>query len=367
MQRRDVLIAMSALWAASGSAVAAGRPSSAKVCLAAAWQDGSGFRVGVLEHEGAGTLRISAAVEVPTRAHGLLRMADDSLLAVARRPGDWLLRWRRDGRAVAWRWIEPRRAFSGHALVSDDGSTIFTTETDLDTGAGLVGVRDAGTLEKRAEWPSLGVDAHALINDVRREHGLIVANGGVPTSPETGRAKLHLERMDSSLVRLDARTGEPAGQWRLDDRRLSLRHLAWGTGDSGAILGVALQAEHDDAAARSDAPVLATFDGQSLCSFTAPVALAGYGGDIAALGRTFAVSCPRARGVALYGSDGTWHGLLPLDDACALVATRRQMWVGGRHAALAWNTGNLVDEPARQASLVREVPDLRLDNHWIAI
>jgi hypothetical protein len=41
---------------------------------------------------------VSAALDVPTRAHGVWAEAGGTLLAVARRPGDWLLRWRPDAR-----------------------------------------------------------------------------------------------------------------------------------------------------------------------------------------------------------------------------------------------------------------------------
>jgi hypothetical protein len=289
----------------------------------------------------------------------LLREAGDTLLAVARRPGDWLLRWDRSGRVIGWRWIEPRRAFSGHVLSSADRRTVYTTEADLDTGAGLIGVRDAATLEKRAEWSTHGIDAHALIQDVTEENSLIVANGGVPTRPETGRMKRDLARMDSSLVRLDARSGEPAGQWRLNDRRLSLRHLAWGADEAGPILGIALQAEHDDPDTRANAPALAVFDSRSLRIVVAPMPLAGYGGDIAASKGCFAVSCPRAQGVALYDADGRWRGLIALEDACALVSARGRIWAGGRHAAITWSTG--------AATSVHAVPTIRLDNHWVEI
>jgi len=367
MQRRDFLIALAAMSGVPTWAFAAREGADRRVTLAAAWQAGTTCRVGILSQDAAGGLRIAAAVEVPTRAHGLLRESGDTLLAVARRPGDWLLRWSREGRALAWRWIEPRRAFSGHALASDDGRTLYTTEADLDTGAGLIGVRDAATLEKRAEWSTHGIDAHELIRDATQESRLIVANGGVPTRPETGRVKLNLERMDSSLVCLDAGTGASIGQWRLNDRRLSLRHLAWGRGASRPILGVALQAEHDDPDARAKAPVLALFDGRSLQTVAAPTPLAGYGGDIAAFGTTFAVSCPRAQGVALHGADGVFRDLIPLDEACALVTTTAEIWAGGRHAAVTWSASGRRSGLAAGALASHAMPDLRLDNHWIAV
>ena len=102
-----------------------------------------------------------------------------------------------------------------------------------------------------------------------------------------------------------------------------------------------------------------------LRSVAAPLPLAGYGGDIAALGKLFAVSCPRAQGVALHGADGAWHGLVPLEAACALVTTSERIWAGGRYGALTWPADRRSAEPAPHTLAPGAVPDLRLDNHWI--
>ncbi|MBA2723956.1 MAG: DUF1513 domain-containing protein, partial [Methylibium sp.] len=214
LNRRHCLAALAALTAprlarGDGRADAAGSPVLARVAgrtgaagcrLAAAWDDEAGHHIGLLV-ETDGALHIAASTEVPTRAHGLLWERGGTLLAVARRPGDWLLRWHPKKRTVQRVWSEPDRSFNGHVLVSPDGRTLYTTQTDLDTGAGLIGVRDARSLEQRAEWPSHGLDPHALLFDVQGR--LLVANGGIPTQPETGRAKRGLDRMDASLVRLD--------------------------------------------------------------------------------------------------------------------------------------------------------------------
>ncbi len=322
--------------------------------LAAAWEASHGYQVGILEHGERVTLR--AALDVPTRAHALLLEPGGTLLALARRPGDWLVRWDQHGRPRQWRWIEPRRAFTGHVIHA--GQRLYTCETDLDSGAGLLGVRDAASLEKLAEWPTHGIDPHQLVWD--RAGHILVANGGVPTQAETGRLKRDLERMDSSLVRLHGQTGELRGQWRLADRRLSLRHLAW----QGERLGIALQAEHDDPADKAAAPVLAVFDGHQLQPATteralAGVQLAGYGGDIAPLAGGFAVSCPRAQGIALFSGTGEEKGFVPLAEACALAADRHQLWAGGRHAALS--------RVSNRADIRAPLPDIRLDNHWIAL
>lgn len=349
MDRRAFLASLGTLLAAPVLARAAAQATPLR--LAAAWQAEHGYRVGILEQNNG--LAIHTALDVPTRAHGLAREPGGTLLAVARRPGDWLLRWSADGRALAWRWIEPRRAFTGHVLRV--GDTVYTTETDLDSGAGLLGVRHAASLEKLDEWPTHGLDPHQLLADVRVPGALIIANGGVPTQPETGRLKRGLERMDSSLVRLDAASGELLGQWRLADRRLSLRHLAWNSG----LLGISMQAEHDATDDRATAPVLALFDGAGLRVAPAPLALAGYGGDIAPLGAGFAIGCPRAQGIARFGADGAWLGLTPLAEDCALAATPERVWAGGRQLSLG------LAEAA--ASMSFALPPIRLDNHWIVL
>ncbi len=93
------------------------------------------------------------------------------------------------------------------------------------------------------------------------------------------------------------------------------------------LLGIALQAEHDDTAAKAAAPVLALFDGQQLrtCAADPGHALAGYGGDIAWAAGGFAVGCPRANGVAVWQADGRWTGF-----SAAGSLRRRLSLYGGR-------------------------------------
>ena len=383
LQRRHWLMqatSLATLLAAAGPARVWAAAKTAPLRVASAWQADTGYCVGVLTQRDAG-LVVTDALEVPTRAHGVWVEPAGTLLAVARRPGDWLVRWRPDsagqagtsGKAIAWGWIEPDRAFNGHVIASADGRILYTTETNLETGSGLIGVRDAATLEKTGEWPTHGMDPHELLLDA--DGSLLVANGGIPALPETGRIKLQLSRMDASLVRLDTRRGDLLGQWRVADQRLSLRHIAWGPAraDSGSgqrLLGIAMQAEHDDAAAKAAAPVLALFDGKSLAvqGSGAGHALRGYGGDIAFAAGRFSVSCPRANGVAHWHADGSWAGFSPLAEACALTAVSAGsaaspadsvLWAAGNPAALSLGRG---EEAAPQT-----LDSLRLDNHWSAM
>ncbi|AKJ28173.1 DUF1513 domain-containing protein [Caldimonas brevitalea] len=358
-RRRHWLAALTALL---GSPVSAVQPAPARRIdqdrLALSWVDSAGHWLGVLRLAPGGP-RLDARLAIPTRAHALRVLPDGSLLAVARRPGDWLLHWTPSGQVLRWGWIEPDRVYNGHVLVSPDGRTLYTTETDFQSGAGLVGLRDTRTLQKRDEWRTHGIDPHALIRDADGQ--LLVANGGIATRPETGRLKLDLERMDSSLVRLAPDDGALLGQWRLDDRRLSLRHLALA---ADGTVGIALQAEHDEAERKQTAPVLAVFDGRQLRTAVPPAGLSlqGYGGDIASTGDGFfAVSCTRAHCVSLWHADGRYAGQWPLDEACALAPGRRgNVRAGGRTAGF-----ELSAPPGEPAPQRLPLPTgARPDNHW---
>ena len=95
LQRRQWL-ALAAAGATSTwlkPALAAATATAPPQQLATAWETAQGYQVGVLAYHGT-ALQVSAALDVPTRAHGVWVEQDGTLLAVARRPGDWLLRWR---------------------------------------------------------------------------------------------------------------------------------------------------------------------------------------------------------------------------------------------------------------------------------
>lgn len=342
MRRRHWLCAAGSVLLGAPAAGVARQATAA--LLAAAWDDDAGHHhAGWLGVAGGG-LQVTHSIELPTRAHGLLPQPDGSLLVVSRRPGQWMLRWQ-PGRPVQWQWSEPARRFCGHVLAAD--AVLFTTETDVDSGAGLLVKRDGRSLARLAEWPTHGSDPHAMLVDA--DGSLLVANGGVPSQPERGRVKLALEQMDSSLVRLEARSGEVRGQWRLDDQRLSLRHLA--RHPSGTV-GVALQAEHDDVDARLGASLLALFDGTDLRLAEQPRPLAGYGGDIVATERGFVVAATRAAGLADWNVQGHWQGFTELDEACALARDAQgRVWAAGRGAI-------------RRGGHDHPAAGLRFDNHW---
>lgn len=337
------------------------------VSLAAAWDDADGLHhVGVLElvHGGSAappSLRIRHALQVPTRAHAVVPWPDGSLVAVARRPGAWMLRWQPGSSksAARWRWSEPDRSFNGHVVPYGLGiggvpygpRALLTTETDAADGAGLLVQRDARTLAVMDEWPTHGIDPHAVL--ALPDGSWLVANGGVPTLPESGRMKGDRIAMDSSIVQLDA-AGRQRGIWRLNDKRLSLRHLAR---HADGVVGVALQAEHDDADARHQAPLLALWDGQQLRPGES-VALDGYAGDIVARPAGFLLGATRAGCVAQFDRQGRLLAQHPLAQACALAPLHSQGWLaaGGENYEVVSGAGR---EQTGRAN------GLRVDNHWV--
>lgn len=321
------------------------------------------YVAGVLAQSLRGTaLEPQLRIALPTRGHGLVRLADGTVLLAARRPGDWLLRFDPQGKRMPkWYWQDGVRVFTGHMLLHPNGKQVFTTETDTASGAGMLVLRDARSLKVLNSWPTGGIDPHALV--WHGQDAVLVANGGIATQAQTGRAKLQLARMDSSLVRLQATTGALLGQWRLPDARLSIRHLTWSVaqGNRQPLLGLALQAEHDEMAQRHAAPVLATFDGAALHVKAGTTALQGYGGDIAALHTphgAWAVSCPRAGVIAVFDHTAQLQSTLALPQACALIAHQGAAWAAGQGTALHMTHRNTT------AALPTS---LRLDNHWIVL
>lgn len=280
-----------------------------------------GDHVGIVEVDwAAGSLRLVEPLPLPSRGHGLLALADGGYLAVAARPGRWLLRCDAGGQVVVRHGIDsdtPRRSLDGHATASADGRWIYTVETDPASGQGWVSVRDPLTLRRAAQFPSGGIDPHQLLpaSDGR----LMVANGGIPR--EAGGRKVRLEDMAPCLTCIDPASGRIEGRWNLADPRLSLRHMAWSI-DDRPLLGIALQAEHDDPGRRAEAPTLAVWDGRSLDLPCSDPQGGGYAGDIAAgPAGGFVISAQKQRRGLWWhpGSPREYTRVAELTEPCALV------------------------------------------------
>lgn len=371
MNRRDFLKLTGAASLLAGSQTLLATSDASGVLIAAAWRGPSPtdpYFAGVLVADWASKkIAIRHALQLPTRPHGLLPAADGSILVVGVRPATWMLRIDSDGKLVQQVNETGDLRFNGHAIVSPAGDLVYTTETDFATGRGRIGVRDAKTLQRLETWDSHGIEPHQLLVD--RQGALMIANGGIPRT--LADKKFNLQRMESSLVRLDGRSGKLLRRWQLDDPRLSLRHLAWSAlpGDDDPLLGVAMQAEHDSPAQRNAAPVLAVLDGDTLLLPTGGnTAGAGYAGDIAASsGGGFALSNNQT-GTARLWRPNDPEQLLPIvemQEAYALAD-----WAGpqpGGGILVSTAPGLIRWHPAAQPLFLPWPQPMALDNHWVVM
>lgn len=371
MKRREFLklSAAASVCAAGGRVLAATESNGARI--AAAWRGPSSadtYFAGVLAADWASRrIVIQQAVQLPTRPHGLLPTADGGILVVGVRPATWMMRIDADGQVARQVAEADDLRLNGHAIVSPAGDLVYTTETDFRSGRGRIGMRDASTLKKLDVWDSHGLEPHQLLVD--RQGALLIANGGIPRTPTD--KKFDLSRMESSLVRLDGRTGKLLRRWQLEDARLSLRHLAWShlPGDDDPLLGIAMQAEHDAASQRLAAPVLAVLDGDNLLLPTqGNSAGAGYAGDIAAATGGGFVLSNNQTGAACLWRPADPEKLVPvveMQEAYALAS-----WAGPRPGGgvlVATAPGLVRWHPAAKPLFLPWPQPMALDNHWAVI
>lgn len=365
MNRRSLLQAL----LASGLVPAARAQSQSQVRsaterIATAWQlagqgADAGFHVGVFSIDwAAARIRLDVAVPVPTRAHGLLALPDGGFVAVANRPGRWLLRVDAQGQVVARADSPAGRSFNGHVESSADGQWLFTTETHTAEQSGWISVRDPQTLARVAEFRTEGIDAHQLLH--AGDGSLLVAHGGI-LRDAAGR-KREGERMAPSLVRITPASGAVLGEWTLPDPCLSIRHIAWSTGDR-PLLGLALQAEHEDLRERAAAPMLALWDGQSLSTPCADTAAAGYVGDITAGPAGGFVLSAQKQGRGLWWQPAAPERFTPMADLtepCALVPSSQGALLAAGRGLARWQL-------AGHSAMLRWPVALAPDNHAVRL
>ncbi|MAN79959.1 MAG: Tat pathway signal protein [Rhodospirillaceae bacterium] len=271
--------------------------------------------------------RILRQVDLPARGHGFaVRPDGKTAVALARRPGTFAAAFAIDGDGPARVFHAPAgRHFQGHAVFEPTGRHLFATENDFDNARGCIGVYDAADGFKRvAELPSHGVGCHELVL-MPDGQTAAVANGGILTHPDSGRAKLNLGTMRPNLAYVDLRSGNLQDTIGYPDHRrhkLSIRHLA--AFDDGRVVF----------ACQDQGP---TFDGLPLVGLHRPgsgriadlqapeattLGLNGYCGSVAVDrgGVLAAVSAPRGNRVLFWNTQtGDLSGSLAIADGCGLA------------------------------------------------
>lgn len=334
--------------------------------LAAAREADGGHALHGLDDAGASVF----AIPLPARGHAAAAHPHrPEAVAFARRPGRFALVIDcAEGRETVRLAPPPGRVFCGHGAYSRDGSLLFTTESAFEEGQGRLGVWDAARGYHRVgEVPTHGVGPHEAVLTPDGA-SLIVANGGILTHPDSGRAKLNIPEMRPSLVQLSIETGEvlskvePGPELRLN----SLRHLA--ARDDG-LVACAAQWEGD---LRLVPPLLALWrPGEDRLQWRAgpadvQAATRGYAGSIACArdGERIAVTAPRgALAMVFSGGDVEFDQVVTRRDICGVAASRGGfVFTDGEGGATRF-------DPARGVSPEVEGQRSRRswDNHLVAI
>lgn len=316
--------------------------------------DQGAYGAAILAEDGSVVTRVA----LPARGHDVVfsPAAPNRAVVFARRPGTFAVAFATDGSIEPTLFsTPPDRHFYGHGAFSPDGKLLFATENDYDDGRGVIGLYDATDGFRRVgEFPSHGTGPHDLLimPDGKR---LAIANGGLETHPDYGRAKLNVATMQPSLAIIDARDGALLERHALaaELSKVSLRHMA--RDDSGGLF-VAGQFEGNPALR---VPLIARWsETAGLSALPLPEAatarLNGYIGSIAvnrASGR-LAVSSPKG-GVALH---------FPIDDP-SRVTVVEQREVCGLAASGDGFAATAMDGTMRLPARATRTNPLRWDNH----
>jgi len=301
-----------------------------------------------------------AGVALPERGHDIVFSPDGSrAVAFARQPGNFAVVFDPSGREQPVTLVSPAdRHFFGHGAFSPDGRLLYATENDFEAAQGVIGTYDVtGGFRRIGEFPTYGTGPHEML---LLPDGLtfVVANGGIETHPDYGRAELNLETMDPSVVFVDARDGSLIGQMRLDAglHQLSIRHMAV---DAQGKVWFGCQFR----GVATDRPQLvgyATREGEIRLIELPPDTLDGmnnYIGSVAASadGETIALSSPEGgRVLTLDARRATFIGSVDLANGCGLAPA-------GAGFAASSGTGELVGINGK--ALPERHFEFNFDNH----
>lgn len=270
--------------------------------------------------------REHAVIDLPDRGHSFaIDAAGERAVAFARQPGFFALAFGLpDGAPLGTLPLPEDRHFFGHGTFSADGTRLYATENDFNAGRGVIGIYDArpgAQWQRLGEFDSGGIGPHELVL-MPDGATLCVANGGLLTHPDYGKAPLNLATMRPSLAYLDARDGRLLENIVLAPqlRQLSIRHLAV---DAAGDLWFACQ--HQGSAAEQPPLVGRHRPGSAPQLLRAPAdvqrALRNYIGSISADGQgRIATSSPVGGVVAWWDiQQGECTGVMARVDGCGVA------------------------------------------------
>ena len=273
--------------------------------LAAAREQDDIFALYGVGSDGTDRFRIA----LPARAHaGAVHPRRPLAVVFARRPGHFAIVLNCVTGATEATLSPPAgRLFQGHGTFSSDGETLFTSECDYATSEGRVGIWQRHGWTRIGEFATHGIGPHEIAR-LPGSETLVVANGGIHTTPDTDRDKLNIATMRPNLAYLspDGRDAQIIGL-DADLHQNSIRHLA--LSDDGAV-AFAMQWEGDKGLTP---PLLGLHRlGEPVRLATAPEpshsAMNNYAGSIALSGdgARLAITSPKGGRVQVFDGTGAF-------------------------------------------------------------
>ena len=167
--------------------------------------------------------------DLPARGHDIAFNPETGVgVTFARRPGNFALVFDIKNQFGPQIITAPKgRHFYGHGVFSHNGKLLYTAENNFDDGTGIIGIYDATNKFIRVgEVSSFGIGPHEILLHPNKDI-LLVANGGIETHPDYGRAKLNIATMQPSLCFIRADSGELIEKHVLSKHfhKLSIRHM----------------------------------------------------------------------------------------------------------------------------------------------
>lgn len=265
------------------------------------------------------------------RGHGVSQhpLAPSQVIMYARRPGTMgIVTDVLEQKLVTQFKVAKNRFFYGHGCFSLDGKTLFTTEGDSFSGVGKIGIRDAVTYKQLGEYDTHGIGPHdiRLMPDGKT---MVIANGGILTRPESGRKKLNLGEMVSSLTYIDALSGQKVDEFRVPEAKASIRHLD--ISQDGTV-AIAMQVQREAMKSSDLVPLGAIHKpGKEIKLLAEPERLIygmnDYTGSVVinSKTRTAGFTSPRGNLVGFWDIDNTmFKGYHQLYDVCGIAVSQDQ-------------------------------------------
>jgi len=290
------------------------------------------FSAGKDHHGNYGLIRadqsgIKQVTPLPGRAHEvLIHPNKKQLLVVARRPGNWCLVIDiASNQLVQTITTDNDSHLYGHAVFDHSGRFLITTENQIETGKGLIVIRDShNDYEISKTFPSYGIGPHQL-KLMPNGNTVVVANGGIHTHPDHGREKLNLSTMRPNLSYITLNTGMLSEQVALPNslHQLSMRHLDV---NAKGDVAIAMQYQGDTT---DHVPLVASHrQGKPLGILEIPhdevITMRGYCGSVCfdTSGQYLAVSAPRGNRIIFFDfAEKRYLGKRRVPDGCGLASS----------------------------------------------